>query len=85
MYKEYTEKELYFQLEYLLKLFDVEAAKTNYDIDVKGDRTLHAYLQLKQHVLKVLDHNKYSIVDMSKLFSGFLTLKAATLRKSKNF
>ena len=88
MYKEYTEKELYTQLEYLAKLFDLEYVANNYGVELSPGRdaaVIKQCLDLKQHVMKTMDLNKYSIVDMGRLFAGFFALKASSLRKTKAF
>ncbi len=87
MTKEYTDKELYTQLLYYQQLFDVSRVTQRFpnssllaDLSkAAGSRAM--YDDLKAHMDEVMNDNKYSIVDMTRLFGGFFNLKAASFRR----
>lgn len=90
MTKEYSDKQLYHQLLYYQQLFDVAKASSrygrNFNLDLMditdGQRN---YMILKQHLDRLMDQNKYSIIDMTRLFGGFYLMKAAKFRVSKHY
>ena len=90
MTKEVSDKQLYLQLLYYQQLFDVAKVSSkfgkNFNVDLVGvkDGQLN-YLRLKQHVDQVMNLNNYSIIDMTRLFSGFSAIKASRFRKAKNY
>ena len=55
--------------------FAIEYVANNYGVELSPGRdaaVIKQCLDLKQHVMKTMDLNKYSIVDMSRLFPGSL-------------
>ena len=89
MTKDYTDKQLYTQLLYYQQLFDVSKASIrfgkqfNHDLVTARDGQKN-YTLLKQMMDRVMEQNKYSIIDMGKLFSGLAVMTAAGFRNSKN-
>ena len=86
MAKEYSDKQLYNQLLYYQQLFDVSKASAkcgrNFNLDLAAIKDGQVnYMKLKQHVDKTMALNKYSVIDMSRLFFGFQTMDAATFRR----
>ncbi|CAG9782777.1 unnamed protein product [Diatraea saccharalis] len=69
MFREYTEKDLYVQLNFFLFLFDLNKAN-NSKIKVSSQLTT-AFLSLKEIVEDWLTHSAYSIINLSKLFRFF--------------
>jgi DNA polymerase alpha subunit A len=86
MSKEYTDKQLYTQLLYYQQLFDVGRAAQRYSgasfaAELSANPGSRGrYEELKAHVDETMNDNKYSIVDMTKLFGGFYNVKAASFR-----
>ncbi|XP_047521057.1 DNA polymerase alpha catalytic subunit [Pieris napi] len=69
MFREYTEKDLYLQLNFFLYLFDLNKhanAKTKVSTQVAS-----AFLVLKEMVENWLSHSAYSIISLTKLFRFF--------------
>ena len=86
MSKEYTDKQLYTQLLYYKQLFDVSRAIQRYPgADLlsalsKAPGSRAKYDELKAHCDEVMNDNRYSVIDMSRLFGGFFNVKAASFR-----
>ncbi|GBP39586.1 DNA polymerase alpha catalytic subunit [Eumeta japonica] len=68
MFREYTEKDLYLQMNYFLFLFDLN--KHNAKIKIPQQISL-GYQVLKELVEDWLAHSSYSIMNLSKLFRFF--------------
>ncbi|XP_054257765.1 DNA polymerase alpha catalytic subunit isoform X2 [Macrosteles quadrilineatus] len=68
MYREYTEKQLYTQLSYLQHVFDISKPPHN-TLRVSVE-TFNMYATLKEHVSRTLSISGYSVINLSKLFSG---------------
>ncbi|XP_038050658.1 DNA polymerase alpha catalytic subunit-like [Patiria miniata] len=77
---EYTDKDLYYQMSFLQSIFDVDRAmkrlteneKTFANMALRDH--LDSYSRLRNFMDKKLRQNKYSEVDLSRLFSGMSTL-----------
>eukprot|EP00095_Tigriopus_kingsejongensis_P006206 snap_masked-scaffold252_size238019-processed-gene-1.5 protein:Tk06206 transcript:snap_masked-scaffold252_size238019-processed-gene-1.5-mRNA-1 annotation:"dna polymerase alpha catalytic" len=76
MYKEYTDKELYVQLEYLLSLFDLSQSRVK---DMKSSpemtKCFESYFILKLHVESIIQNNQYSLVNLRTMYQAFSSLK----------
>ena len=86
MSKEYSDKQLYTQLLYYKQLFDVSRAVQRYPgADLlsalsKAPGSRAKYDELKAHCDEVMNDNRYSVIDMGRLFGGFYNAKAASFR-----
>ncbi|XP_026764264.2 DNA polymerase alpha catalytic subunit isoform X2 [Galleria mellonella] len=69
MFREYTEKELYLQINFFMFLFDLSKAnaKMRLSLQITG-----AFQELKEMVEDWLAQSAYSIIDLSKLFRFFI-------------
>lgn len=85
MYKEYTDKELYVQLEYLLGLFDLSQSKVDMKAASTMSKCFESYFILKNHVEKIIQNNQYSLVNLKQIYQAFHSLKVAKLRNAKRF
>ncbi|CAG4921539.1 unnamed protein product [Colias eurytheme] len=69
MYREYTEKDLYLQINFFLFLFDL--SKQNNSKIKLSPQVISAFQILKEMVADWLSHSAYSIINLSKLFRFF--------------
>ncbi|XP_028164527.1 DNA polymerase alpha catalytic subunit [Ostrinia furnacalis] len=83
MFREYTEKDLYLQINFFLYLFDLNKHSNNSKLRPSPQIT-SAFLTLKDVVEDWLSHSAYSIINLSKLFRFFsLDPKAGDKLKSE--
>ncbi|TRY76652.1 hypothetical protein TCAL_04076 [Tigriopus californicus] len=83
MYKEYTDKELYVQFEYLLSLFDLSHSKVDMKAAPTMSKCFESYFILKNHVERIIQSNQYSLVNLKQIYQAFHSLKVAKLRNAK--
>ncbi|XP_039745237.1 DNA polymerase alpha catalytic subunit [Pararge aegeria] len=68
MFREYTEKDVYLQINFFLFLFDLNKNASKSKV---APQIVAAYQVLKEMVEDVLAHSAYSIINLSKLFRFF--------------
>ncbi|KAJ0181362.1 hypothetical protein K1T71_003447 [Dendrolimus kikuchii] len=82
MFREYTEKDLYLQINFFLFLFDLN--KNNATKTKVSPQIVSAFQILKEMIEDSLSHSAYATIDLSKLFRFFtLDPSAGKLLKSE--
>ncbi|KAL4705659.1 hypothetical protein ACJJTC_011221 [Scirpophaga incertulas] len=69
MFREYTEKDLYWQINFFMYLFDM--SKPLYSKFKISPQVAQSFLPLKEIVQDWLAHSAYSVINLSKLFRFF--------------
>ncbi|XP_037300850.1 DNA polymerase alpha catalytic subunit [Manduca sexta] len=70
MFREYTEKDLYLQINFFLYIFDLSKSNSTAKIRIPPE-IVSAFQILKEMVADCLAHSAYSIINLSKLFRFF--------------